>query len=63
MEVGGSYVLQSVMMLHRGFGIRKMTLKLTLMAQMKILTIPCVDKDVEQLDCLAVLYKVKGIST
>lgn len=50
-------------MLHRGFGIRKMTLQLTLMAKMKILTLPCVDKDVEQLDCLAVLYKVKHIST
>lgn len=29
MDIGGSYILQSFMMLHIGFGIRKKTLKLT----------------------------------
>lgn len=63
MDIGGSYIFQSFMVLHIGFGIRKRTLKLTRMAKFKILTIPWVDKDVEQLNCLAVLCRVKHIST
>lgn len=43
--------------------IRKDDSQTHLMAKMKILTISCVDKDVEQLNCLAVLYRVKHIST
>lgn len=41
-------------MLHRFWNGKELILTLILMAKMKTPTIPCIGKDVEQLNCLAV---------
>lgn len=63
MDIGESYILESFMMLHRLWNQKELILTLSLMVKMKRLTIPRVSKDVEQLNCLAVFYKVKHILT
>lgn len=58
MDIGGSYILESFMILHRLWNQKELILRISLMDKMKRLTIPCLGKDVEQLNCLVVFYKV-----